>query len=93
MKDEMVELFDERGDDGLVLCGLKEVDDYNSKYGLIAGGTEIRHKAGRQKYVNARIRLGTIFFCYVLLFTFKLEVNVHRCMSYRIQYSLPICLS
>ena len=47
MKDEMVEFFDERGDDGLVLCGLKEVDDYNSKYGLIAGGTEIRHKAGR----------------------------------------------
>nr|AWL54296.1 phloem protein 2-11 [Boehmeria nivea] len=46
MEVEMGEFFNERGDDGSVLCGLKAVDDFNSKSGLIVEGIEIRPKAG-----------------------------------------------
>lgn len=44
---EMGEFFSGQGENGSVLCCLKEVDDYYCKSGLIVGGIEIRPKAGR----------------------------------------------
>ena len=44
MEVEMGEFFNEQGEDGSVLCGLKEVDNYNRKSGLIVEGIELRPK-------------------------------------------------
>lgn len=43
---EMGEFFNENGEDGSVLCSLKEVDNYHTKSGLIVEGIEIRPKVG-----------------------------------------------
>ena len=43
---EMGEFFNEDGEDGSVLCSLKEVDNYQTKSGLIVGGIELRPRLG-----------------------------------------------
>ncbi|CAK7336243.1 unnamed protein product [Dovyalis caffra] len=47
MEIEMGEFFNDNGDNGSVVCGLREVDDYTSKHGLIVEGIEFRPKEGR----------------------------------------------
>ncbi|GMN19287.1 hypothetical protein TIFTF001_050912 [Ficus carica] len=43
---EMGEFFNEDGEDGSVLCSLKEVDNYHTKSGLIVEGIELRPRLG-----------------------------------------------
>lgn len=39
---EMGEFYNERGDDGILVCSLKEVDNYTAKRGLVVEGIELR---------------------------------------------------
>ncbi|KAK3414762.1 hypothetical protein EUGRSUZ_H00081 [Eucalyptus grandis] len=41
---EMGEFYNENGDDGTLVCSLKEVDDYTTKLGLVVEGIELRPK-------------------------------------------------
>ncbi|KAF8014290.1 hypothetical protein BT93_H0202 [Corymbia citriodora subsp. variegata] len=41
---EMGEFYNENGDDGMLLCSLKEVDNHTPKRGLIVEGIELRPK-------------------------------------------------
>ena len=44
---EMGEFFNENGEDGLVLCSLKEVSSSSTWYGLIVEGIELRPRVAR----------------------------------------------
>ncbi|KAL5542554.1 hypothetical protein UlMin_010264 [Ulmus minor] len=47
LENKMGEFFNDNGEDGAVLCNLKEVNNFNPKSGLIVEGIEIRPKVDR----------------------------------------------